>query len=34
MEQGPVLILSFTTQQIIYVTDKQNKLVEGDQVSL
>lgn len=30
MEQGPVLIVSFTAQQIIYVTNSEGKVVEGD----
>ena len=30
MEQGPVLIVSFTAQQIIYVTNSEGKIVEGD----
>lgn len=30
MEQGPVLIISFTAQQILYVTDSSGKIVEGD----
>lgn len=30
MEQGPVLIISFTCQQMACVRDKQNKIIEGD----
>ena len=33
MEQGPVLIITFIAQQIIYVTDTSGKVVEGDKVS-
>lgn len=33
MDQGPVLIVTFTAQQIIYVADSQGKIVEGDKVS-
>lgn len=32
MEQGPVLIVTFTAQQILYVTDSHGKIVEGDKV--
>lgn len=32
MEQGPVLIVTFTAQQIIYVADSQGKVIEGDKV--
>jgi hypothetical protein len=32
MEQGPVLIVRFTAQQIIYVTDSKGVIVEGDKV--
>lgn len=30
MEQGPVLIVTFTAQQIIYVTGSDGKVIEGD----
>ncbi|KAK9870151.1 hypothetical protein WA026_006241 [Henosepilachna vigintioctopunctata] len=30
MEQGPVLIISFTSQQVMCVKDKSGKVVEGD----
>ncbi|XP_075233734.1 mitochondrial import inner membrane translocase subunit TIM44 [Lycorma delicatula] len=30
MEQGPVLVISFTSQQIICIKDKTGKVVEGD----
>lgn len=30
MEQGPVLIISFQSQQIMCVRDENNKVVEGD----
>jgi predicted lipid-binding transport protein (Tim44 family) len=30
MDQGPVLIVRFVAQQIIYVTDKDGKVVEGE----
>lgn len=30
MEQGPVLIVRFTAQQIIYITDAKGTIVEGD----
>lgn len=30
MEQGPVLIISFQSQQIMCVRDANNKVVEGD----
>ncbi|XP_067011956.1 mitochondrial import inner membrane translocase subunit TIM44 isoform X2 [Anabrus simplex] len=30
MDQGPVLIISFTSQQILCVRDKNNNVVEGD----
>lgn len=30
MEQGPVLILSFTAQQLLYVTNSEGKVIEGD----
>lgn len=30
MEQGPVLIISFTSQQILCLRDKDSKVVEGD----
>ena len=33
MEQGPVLIVTFIAQQIIYVTDTSGKVIEGDKVS-
>lgn len=32
MEQGPVLIVTFTAQQIIYVVDLNGKIIEGDKV--
>lgn len=30
MEQGPVLIITFTSQQILCLRDKSGKVVEGD----
>lgn len=30
MEQGPVLIISFTSQQVMVVRDVQGNIVEGD----
>ncbi len=33
MDQGPVLIIRFVAQQIIYVDDTNGKVVEGDKVS-
>ena len=30
MEQGPILIVTFTAQQIIYITDNKGTVVEGD----
>lgn len=30
MEQGPVLIISFTSQQVMAVRDFEGKVVEGD----
>lgn len=30
MEQGPVLIVRFTAQQIIYITDSKGAIVDGD----
>lgn len=30
MEQGPVLIISFTSQQVMVVRDMQGNIVEGD----
>ena len=33
MEQGPVLILSFTAQQIMAIRDSGGRVVEGDPVS-
>jgi len=33
MDQGPVLVLSFTAQQIMVVRDSNWKVVEGDPVS-
>lgn len=30
MDQGPVLIITFTSQQILCVRDKKNKVIEGD----
>ena len=32
MEQGPVLIITFQTQQIMTVKDQKGKVVEGDPV--
>ena len=32
MEQGPVLLITFQTQQIMVVHDKSGKVVEGDPV--
>jgi import inner membrane translocase subunit TIM44 len=32
MEQGPVLILSFTAQQIMSIRDSTGRVVEGDPV--
>lgn len=32
MEQGPVLLVTFQTQQIMVVYDKLGKVVEGDPV--
>ena len=32
MDQGPVLIVRFVAQQIIYVADANGKVVEGDKV--
>lgn len=32
MEQGPVLIITFQTQQIMSVRDAKGKVVEGDPV--
>lgn len=32
MEQGPVLILSFTAQQIMVIRDSSGRVVEGDPV--
>lgn len=29
MEQGPVLVITFHAQQIIYVTDTSDKVIEG-----
>lgn len=34
MEQGPVLIITFQTQQIMTVKDAKGKVVEGDPVSV
>lgn len=34
MEQGPVLLITFQTQQIMVVHDKAGKVVEGDAVSI
>ena len=34
MEQGPVLIVTFTAQQIIYVADSKGAVVEGDKVNI
>ena len=34
MEQGPVLIITFQTQQIMSVRDANGKVVEGDPVCL
>ena len=33
MEQGPVLIITFQTQQIMVVRDSKGAVVEGDPVS-
>ena len=33
MEQGPVLVINFTAQQIMVVRDSKGKVVEGDPVS-
>ena len=33
MEQGPVLIITFTAQQIIFITDTKGAVVEGDKVN-
>lgn len=30
MEQGPILVVTFTAQQIMCVRDKSGKVVEGD----
>lgn len=30
MEQGPVLVIRFQTQQIMVIRDSKNKVVEGD----
>lgn len=30
MEQGPILVITFTAQQIMCVRDKSNNIVEGD----
>ena len=32
MEQGPVIVLSFTAQQIVAIRDSSGKVVEGDPV--
>lgn len=32
MEQGPVLVLTFSAQQIMAVRDSKGKVVEGDPV--
>lgn len=34
MEQGPVLVISFQSQSIMSVKDKDGKVVEGDPVSV
>ena len=34
MEQGPVLLITFQTQQIMVVRDKTGKVVEGDPVCI
>lgn len=34
MEQGPVLIITFQTQQIMCVRDGSGNVVEGDPVSI
>lgn len=34
MDQGPVLIITFQTQQIMTVKDAKGKVVEGDPVSV
>ena len=33
VDQGPVLVISFQTQQIIYVENAKGDIVEGDAVS-
>lgn len=33
MEQGPVLVLTFNSQQILVVRDAKDNVVEGDPVS-
>ena len=33
MDQGPVLVISFVTEQIVYVEDARGNLVEGNKVS-
>lgn len=30
MEQGPILVITFTAQQIMCVRDKTNNIIEGD----
>lgn len=30
MDQGPVLAISFTSQQIMCIRDAENKVIEGD----
>lgn len=34
MEQGPVLVINFNSQQIMVVRDAKGKVVEGDPVSV
>ena len=31
MEQGPVLVISFNSQQVMCVKDKQGKVMEGSE---
>ena len=33
IDNGPVLILSFTAQQILYVTNSEGRVIEGDKVN-
>ena len=34
MDQGPVLVITFTSQQIMVVRDMKGTVVEGDPVSI